>query len=83
MAGTAACPSDTLETPAIPSSACVRLAGWRFRISCAGSNDVALPSVASMSGAAPAVTVTVSLTRGETRTSAARLGHSSRSAPAW
>ncbi len=53
----------------MPSSACVRLAGWWLRISWAGSSDVELPSVASMSGAAPAVTVTVSFTRGATRTS--------------
>ena len=69
MAGTAAWPSDTVDTPATVSSACVRLAGWRFWISRDGSSVVALAIVASMSGAVPAVTVTVSSTSAEIRTS--------------
>ena len=67
MAGTAACPSETGDTPATVSRSWERLAGWRTRNSRAGSTTAALPGVPSMPGAAPAVTVTVSWRTATTR----------------
>ena len=69
ITGTAACPSETLLTPGTFSSACVRLTGWRTSISVRDRSVVAFPGAVSMSGAVPAVTVTDSSMRGDTRIS--------------
>ena len=66
MAGTAAWPSETDDTPATFSTAWVRLSGWRDSMSCFGTIVVPLPGVASIVGAAPAVTITLSSTIGST-----------------
>ena len=63
IAGTAACPSDTTDTPATFSSNCVRLAGCRTSISRAVRRVVPLPGAVSIRGALPA-TVTDSSSRG-------------------
>ena len=65
-AGTAAWPSETLETPATLSRVCVRLNGWRASMSGFGTIVVPLAGDEVMVGAAPAVTVTLSSASGWT-----------------
>ena len=66
MAGTAAWPSETEDTPATFSTACVRFEGWRDSMSSLGTMVVPLAGVASIVGAAPAVTITLSSAIGST-----------------
>ena len=57
MAGAAACPSETVETPATFSSSWARCCGRRTRNSREGRSVVPLAGEPTMPGAPPAVTV--------------------------